>query len=142
MTGPVSQYLGDGVTPEQLCEALQPRFDVDVRPPETVDRTYLDTFDGLLHQAALTLVWQAGRLVLCDGEEHELAAADWPDPSALVRVADLPAGELRERLRRGGGVGAPNPPGGAPGPGGGGAGGPAPAQNGGGAGPRRGFPRG
>jgi hypothetical protein len=99
MTGSVAQYVADGVTPERLREVLGPRFDIDLGPPETVDRTYLDTFDGLLHQADLTLLWQARRLVLSDGQGRELAAADWRGSSAPVRVADLPAGELRESLR-------------------------------------------
>jgi CHAD domain-containing protein len=100
MTAHVSHYLlTDGVTPERLREALQPRFDVDVEPARVVDHAYLDTFDGLVHHAGLALAWQAGRLVLSDDRQREIAAADWPRPPAELRIADLPAGELRERLR-------------------------------------------
>jgi CHAD domain-containing protein len=99
MTPSVQQYLADGVTPERLREALQPRFSLGTGTTEAGDRVYFDTFDGLLHQAGRSLVWQSGRLALFDGEDREVSAAECLAPSGAVRVTDLPAGDLRGQLR-------------------------------------------
>ena len=100
MTARSGEYLlAAGVTPGRLREALQPRFDLDAGSAVTVERAYFDTFDGLLHQAGVTLVWEAGRLVLIDGHDGEAAAADWPRPAAPVRVADVPGGPLHDHLQ-------------------------------------------
>jgi CHAD domain-containing protein len=99
MAPSASQYiLQDGVTPETLRASLQPRFGLESEPGEAVDRAYYDTFDGRVRGAGLALVWEAARFVLVDGEDREVAAADWARSPEHVRAGDLPAGELHDRL--------------------------------------------
>jgi CHAD domain-containing protein len=65
----------------------------------TVDRTFWDTFDGRLHDAGLTLVASAGRLVLTDAQSSaEQASAALPRGAVKLFDEDLPEGPLRERL--------------------------------------------
>src|SRR3954451_6704358 len=95
---PGQYMLQDGATPGTLGESLQPRFGLESEPGEAVDRAYYDTFDGRVQGAGLALIWEAGRFVLVDGEEREVAAAGWARRSGPVRVGHLPAGELHDRL--------------------------------------------
>jgi CHAD domain-containing protein len=83
---------------ETLGEALDSHFELEADKSETVNRVFYDTFDGLVRAAGFALLWQAGRLGLADADGDETAAIDWPRSATAVRVADIPAGVLRDRL--------------------------------------------
>jgi CHAD domain-containing protein len=81
-----------------LGEALASQLELEAEKPEAVERVFYDTFDGLVRSVGLALFGEAGRLVLVDGDGREAAAMDSPRSVAAVRVADLAAGALRDRL--------------------------------------------
>jgi CHAD domain-containing protein len=89
--------------PEQLSleaalEALRARFELEAEPAATGDRVLYETFDGLVRGDGLSLRWEAGRIVLSDPDDREHAAIEQPRALDVVSVADLPSGDLRERL--------------------------------------------
>jgi CHAD domain-containing protein len=64
-----------------------------------VDRTFFDTFDGLLRAEGLTLVHEDGRLVLSDTESGtERALLPSPPPTGPLSPLGLTPGPLRDAL--------------------------------------------
>ena len=99
MTRRASHYvLPDGVTPAAVRVSLESHFDLDADPAEVVERAYFDTFDGLAREAGVLLLWEGGRLLLVNRDDRELAVLGLPRRPGVVRAADLPAGEMRDRL--------------------------------------------
>jgi CHAD domain-containing protein len=65
-----------------------------------VDRTFYDTFDGLLHRAGLSLVLEGGAFDLVErGTGTRRAHLAGASPAERLFVAELPAGPLRDALR-------------------------------------------
>jgi CHAD domain-containing protein len=89
--------LPDEVEAAELSRALAP-LDLRADYPAARERSFFDTFDGRLHRAGLTLVHEGGRLALLEGDHHERAGADWPDPAERLFPVELPGGRLRELL--------------------------------------------
>src|SRR5512144_1831726 len=86
-----SHYVVPGeMTPVGVLERLAEHFELEPDAAEAVERTYLDTFDGLARDGAATLRWEGGRLVLTDRDDRELASGDRPDAPAALKAADLP----------------------------------------------------
>lgn len=100
MGEPPTAYTLDGdVSAADLRERLAVHLDLTAAAAASTDRTVLDTFDARVRAAGLVLVHHGGRLRLEDrATRRELAAAPASRPSGPLRVADLPAGPLRERL--------------------------------------------
>jgi len=93
------EYVLPGdVTAPRLRAGLATDFDLEAEPSKVVDRAYFDTFDGLVRQADMSLVWENGRLQLMNGDGREVACLSWPNAPTVVRASDLPSGALRERL--------------------------------------------
>lgn len=93
---------GTDQVPERIAAALEPRFTVVPETSRRARQVWLDTFDGRLHAAGLTLRQVAGagsgELVLSTPEGADVAceplrAPRWP---GLLDV--IPAGRLRDRL--------------------------------------------
>jgi CHAD domain-containing protein len=93
---------GTDQVPERLAAALEPRFTVVRETRRRARQVWLDTFDGRLHAAGLTLrqvgAAGSGELVLSTSAGTDVACAPlgttrWP------RLLDvIPAGPLRDRL--------------------------------------------
>jgi CHAD domain-containing protein len=93
---------GSDQVPERLAAALEPRFTVVRETRRRARQVWLDTFDGRLHAAGLTLRQVAGagsgELVLSTSAGTDVACEPlgttrWP------RLLDvIPAGPLRDRL--------------------------------------------
>jgi CHAD domain-containing protein len=99
VTGRSAHYvLSDGVVPAGVRRLLESHVALEPDRAVTVDRSYYDSFDGLLRAAGLSLQWEDGRLAMVDGDDAEIARLDMPRRPAAVRAADLPAGPLRDRL--------------------------------------------
>lgn len=63
------------------------------------DRTYYDTFDGLLHADGLSLMHEDGLLSVVERDTGVIrASAPMSAPTANLFARDLPAGPLREAL--------------------------------------------
>jgi CHAD domain-containing protein len=66
---------------------------------EDADRTYFDTFDGLLRQHGLSLVCERGRISLIDRDGARVRASiQAPLPTRPLMADSLPAGPLRAGL--------------------------------------------
>jgi CHAD domain-containing protein len=92
--------LPEDLAPGTLLTALEERFALESDGSADVDRTYLDTFDGLARGAGMTVWWEDGRLVAADGDGREIATAEWPQAPAALFAHDVPEGDLRDRLER------------------------------------------
>jgi CHAD domain-containing protein len=80
-------------------EALGSEFELRDGDAATVERVYLDTFDGLLYGRGLALRWEESRLELVPlGSELATAVADCPEPTGPLAAEQLPAGRLRDQL--------------------------------------------
>jgi CHAD domain-containing protein len=91
----------DGMTLEEASTVLVEHLDVALRGGGETDRTFYDTFDGLLHAAGKSCVYEAGRLKLVDVVTGmELDEAVVPAPTLPLRAGDLEDGRLRQRLRK------------------------------------------
>jgi CHAD domain-containing protein len=87
--------------PESAWAAVGSRYTVVAGPRRRQMRVWLDTFDGRLHRAGLTLAslsrsGGSGELVLtCPGQVvRQTAAVRWP-----ALIDEVPAGPVAERLR-------------------------------------------
>ncbi|MBA3328556.1 MAG: CHAD domain-containing protein [Solirubrobacterales bacterium] len=97
--GPVDLLLPDGVAATAIAAILGERLDVEPGPARTVERTYLESFDGRLHDAGLALTGVDGRLVLVDAATHaERAVAEHMPRDEPLLLAHLEAGALRDTL--------------------------------------------
>jgi CHAD domain-containing protein len=89
----------DGVTLESAGETLLARIDVREGPAREADRTYFDTFDGLLHAAGVSVVHQDGRLALVErdsGAERAWVASALP--AEPLESSKLDPGPMRDAL--------------------------------------------
>jgi CHAD domain-containing protein len=69
-------------------------------PQTEIDRTFLDTFDGLLYDEGVAASYEGGRLVLGARDDgRELAAVECAPPTGPVLAIALPAGAVRDVLR-------------------------------------------
>ncbi|MEA2146547.1 MAG: hypothetical protein QOG59_2134 [Solirubrobacteraceae bacterium] len=88
-----------GMTMAEAVGALSDALTVRQRPERGRERSYYDTFDGLLHGEGLDLVFEAGDLVLCDHASGSARArASLPRPRRPLLVSSLTPGELRGAL--------------------------------------------
>ncbi len=89
----------DGVPLAEAGEALVRTIGAQEGVEREVERTFYDTFDGLLHAAGLSVVYEEGRLALVEqesGEERAALAAGHPvDPLLAIEMAP---GPLRDAL--------------------------------------------
>ena len=99
MTPRASHYVVPAdLAPEALRDALGSRIALESEASEVIDRAYFDTFDALVRAGGMSLFWERNRLRLVGRDDRELAAVDWERSAMTVRIADLPAGGMRERL--------------------------------------------
>jgi CHAD domain-containing protein len=88
--------------PERIAAALEPRFTVVRESSRRARQVWLDTFDGRLHAAGLTLRQVAGaasgELVLSTSAGADLACAALRVPRWPARIDVIPVGPLRDRL--------------------------------------------
>jgi CHAD domain-containing protein len=96
----VSDYLPpDGMTLEAAHASLLARLDAAERPAREIDRTFYDTFDGLLHAGNLSVVREGGRLALIEpGSGAERAGMTTTEPAQPVLAVQLAPGPLRDAL--------------------------------------------
>jgi CHAD domain-containing protein len=88
----------DETTLERAAEALKGELLVDDGAAYESDRTYYDTFDGLLHAERLELVHEGGRLMLIETwSGRERAGIVAPRP-ANTPAAELPSGALQQTV--------------------------------------------
>jgi CHAD domain-containing protein len=93
--------LPDGLTIEAGADAIASRLVVRDVGTERVLQRYYDTFDGLVRAAGGSLVHGDGRLALLDrATGRERAAARLESAPARAFAGELPAGALRDELRR------------------------------------------
>ncbi len=89
----------DAMSLEAAGETLAARFELHARETRDTDRTFYDTFDGLLHQAGLSTVHESGILSLVEQDSGaERAALATPQPTQPVLAFELSAGALRDAL--------------------------------------------
>jgi CHAD domain-containing protein len=91
--------LPDGVNPEAASAMLHERLRLRDRETSDSERTFYDTFDGLLHAAGLWAVHEQGRLSLggSNGASPGPSAA-WASAPRRVLPIELEPGPLREAL--------------------------------------------
>ncbi len=81
-------------------EILQSALALDGGQPISSERTFYDTFDGLLYAGGLELVHEDGHLTLSEIDSgRQRAAAAAPDWGQAARIDALPEGTLRDALR-------------------------------------------
>jgi CHAD domain-containing protein len=91
--------LPDGMTLARAGEALASHLKITERGSGEVDRTYYDTFDGLLYERALVCVHDTGRLSLIERNNGRmLAASRMGPPTGPLLARDLDPGGLRDAL--------------------------------------------
>ncbi len=94
----MSEYLSPAdLGVDAVADALTAHFD-EVRNgrERRVDRTYYDTFDGLLHRAGLTLSAQAGALALAERDSGAVRARETTAPPRFA--FELEPGPMRDAL--------------------------------------------
>jgi CHAD domain-containing protein len=91
--------LPDEMTLRGVGEALAARLQVEDGVQRDRDRTYYDTFDGLLREAGLTLIHADGTLTLASQDSSVVVASlPMPAPTKPLFARELPAGPLRDTL--------------------------------------------
>jgi CHAD domain-containing protein len=89
----------DGMTLEAAHASVLARLDAVERPARDIDRTFYDTFDGLLHAGNLSVVREGGRLALIEpGSGAERAGMTATEPAQPVLAVELAPGLLRDAL--------------------------------------------
>jgi CHAD domain-containing protein len=83
--------------PEEAGAALSHRLHISERDRIERDRTFYDTFDGLLHAAGVEAVHEGGTLALHGIDGSGLQAA-WASPPRRVLAIELDDGPLRTAL--------------------------------------------
>ena len=89
----------DEMTVDAAGDELGTYLDVNERGDTRTDRTFYDTFDGLLYSAGLSAVHERGRMSLVDrgaGAEH--ASAQMPQPTGPLLATALERCPLRDAL--------------------------------------------
>jgi CHAD domain-containing protein len=89
--------LPDGMQPEAAGEAFSHHLHIYEREGIERDRTFYDTFDGLLHAAGMEAVHEGGTLAL-HGAGGPGPDAAWASPPRRVLAIELDAGPLRTAL--------------------------------------------
>jgi len=101
---PVELILPEGFDAHGVRRALGGHFEVDLAPPSSSDRVFLDTFDGRMHAAGVT-VWREVRTrsgqvpVTLEEPGARPMTARCPVVAGRIIASDLPDGALRTRLR-------------------------------------------
>jgi CHAD domain-containing protein len=91
--------LPDGIGPDAVGEALSHRLHISARDDEIErDRTFYDTFDGLLHAAGLSAVHERGRLSVLGSDNGAVPEAAWASPPRRLLAIELEPGPLRDAL--------------------------------------------
>jgi CHAD domain-containing protein len=89
----------EAMTLKAAGERLLSRFEVGEHDEVEIERTYYDTFDGLLHARGLSVVQEHGRLALIErGSGVTRAAAPAPSVGVPLLPMDLDDGPLRDAL--------------------------------------------
>ena len=89
----------DGMTLARAGDALAGHLKITERGSGEVDRTFYDTFDGLLHDRALVCIHETGQLSLADRDTGQVVAASrMAPPSGPLLARDLGPGGLRDAL--------------------------------------------
>jgi CHAD domain-containing protein len=84
---------------ERARDRLRSRFEISEGAPVELDRTFYDTFDGLLHAAGLTAVYEHGQLALIAADSGDArAAVAAAQPADRVFAVDLEPGPMRAAL--------------------------------------------
>ena len=92
--------LPEGMTAEGAARAIASELTVRNGRSGLIQRTYYDTFDGLLHASGLIGVWEDGWLSLVErAGDRIIARAQVPKPTGPLFAWDLPAHGLGEFLR-------------------------------------------
>jgi CHAD domain-containing protein len=96
----VTEYLPpDEMTLDGAGDALRSGVATVAGEAQEADRTFYDTFDGLLHAEGLELVHEGGRLALRETQSgRELAGLVSAPPTSPVLGLELPGGPLREAV--------------------------------------------
>jgi CHAD domain-containing protein len=91
----------DEMTLAEAGESLATRLAVAERGAHQSDRTYFDTFDGLLHEEGLSCAHEDGRLALLDrAGGQEIASVPLALPAQPLAAFELEPGAFREHLER------------------------------------------
>jgi CHAD domain-containing protein len=95
-----SEFLPpDEMTLEAAGAALTAMLAEPDGSEQDVDRTFFDTFDGLLFEEGLSFTHENGRIVLSARESgQELASLEAAQPTQPLLASELPAGALRDAL--------------------------------------------
>lgn len=89
----------DEMTLDGAGDALRSGVATGAEETRETDRTFYDTFDGLLHAERLELVHESGRLALVETDSsRERAGLVTSPPTGPLLAVELPAGPLREEL--------------------------------------------
>ena len=96
----MTEYLPpDEMTLDGAGDALRSGVATVAGETQEADRTFYDTFDGLLHAEGLQLVHAGGRLALLETQSgRELAGLVSAPPTSPVLGVELPGGPLREAV--------------------------------------------
>jgi CHAD domain-containing protein len=93
--------LPDGVTRETAFASVRERLDLRDGVSGETDRTFYDTFDGLLRKAGLCTVYTASAqrmsVAELDGGGERASAAFATAPSRMLPI-ELPSGQFRDQL--------------------------------------------
>jgi CHAD domain-containing protein len=96
--------LGEGVTTDAAIGALSEHLPLREREVTETERTFYDTFDGLLHRAGLAAAHEGARLWVGSADDAAgdgldgRASAAWASPPRRVLAIELDPGPLRDAL--------------------------------------------
>jgi CHAD domain-containing protein len=98
----VGDYLlPEGMTLVAAGKAVAELLDVRDGRACVGELAYYDTFDGRLHEAGLTAVWEEGRLTLQElAADRVVGRTQLPKPDGRLFAGDLPNGGLRAALEK------------------------------------------
>ncbi len=96
----MTEYLPpDEMTLDGAGDALSSGVTTITGETQEADRTFYDTFDGLLHADGLELVHEDGRLALLESESgRERAGLVGVAPPSPILAVELPGGPLRDAV--------------------------------------------
>ncbi len=85
--------LGEGTTVQAARGALSRHFALREREPTEIERTFYDTFDGLLHADGRVATYEDGHFQVGDADH-----IPWPAPPRRLLANELPPSPLRDAL--------------------------------------------